>query len=43
MSERKLIEISALELLNLFVNYKIPVCKETIEAIQNISSFIIKK
>lgn len=42
-TDKKQVEISAIELLNLFVNYRIPVCRETIETIQKYSSFIIKK
>lgn len=42
-SEMKQVEITSIELLNLFVNYRIPVCRETIDTIQKYSSFIIKK
>ena len=42
-SEMKQVEITSVELLNLFVNYRIPVCRETIETIKKYSFFIIKK
>lgn len=37
------IEISAIDLINLFINYKIPICKETIETIKKIPYYYIKK
>ena len=42
-SETKQIEITNVDLLNLFVKYRIPIAKETIEYINKFKSFIIKK
>ena len=37
------IVITSLDLINLFINYKIPVCKETIDKICEQINYIIKK
>ena len=42
-SKDNYIILSSLDLINLFINYKIPVSKETINKICEITNFIIKK
>ena len=37
------IEISSVDLINLFINYNIPICNETIDTIKKYRTFLIKK